>query len=363
MKKVLVSIAILLMLVVMVFGCAQPAPLATTVTTTVAVPTKAAPTQTYEWKISQPYTKGAILYDLTEDFISRLRAASNGRMVINHYPGDLLGDYLAVNKNVSLGKQEMAITWPSTGDNPKWDVNNVPFVCRTFKEAFDAYSPGKWAYNAHLDIAEETHWHLLGEVPLGFTGVVSNVKFDPMPVAKNVKTRVMAGEGAKKTVEVMGLQPVTIPWSEISSSLKLGTIDAAWGATSSDDFKQFFDVYKYAYMYRSNFANTLFIMNRDIYQSLPEGDKDILSRVTVNWVDHAWSYYMSYEAKTFAELEESGKLIYLTAEEWTVNAEVQREQTWSFYEQNIGKAIMDIIRANAVPLPVPAGTDAGYSID
>ena len=314
----------------------------------------------YKWKIGQPMPEGTFLFDATKELVKDISEATKGRITVTHYPGDLLGDVTLQNKNVMTGTQEMAISWPSPAENPKWVFMTVPFIFRTYKEAQTAYAPGGWWMKTAEPIATACKWKLLGSVPLGFTGFVAREKWDSMPIEKKYKIRVMADEGAKKTVDAMGFNSVTMSWGEIHSSLALGTVDGAWGPTASDDFKMFLDVAKYGYLYRSNFSITPFFMNLDLFKSLSPEDQAILEKTTADWTVKMWNMYADYENKQFEEMSKAGKLITLTAKEWSANAEKVRKEVWPFYEAILGQDIFKLIRQNAVKLPVEKGTDEPY---
>jgi TRAP-type C4-dicarboxylate transport system substrate-binding protein len=288
--KVVIPVCLILTLVAIpIIGCAEPE---------VTEPT-------YEWKIGQPYPEGTINYDLTEDYIRRVSEASDGRITHTHYPGALLGDYMVQNENVTLGTQECAISWPTDADSTKWGINaGLSFVVYNYDQAREAYGPGGWLFQVYGELCEECGWKLLGSFPTGFSGVASNVQFDPIPGPKNLKIRIPAFEPMRLNTEAEGFEPVTIPFSEIHSALQLGTVDAASGLAGSDDFMMFSDAYEYAYLYNMTFSVILNFINLELFNSLSAADQEMLERVGSEWSAYAWSAWLDHEEEAWDEIRD-----------------------------------------------------------
>lgn len=316
--------------------------------------------KSYKWKIGQPMPEGTFLFDATEQLVKDISKATEGRITVTHYPGDLLGDVTLQNKNVMIGTQEMAISWPTAAENPKWVLMSVPFMFRSYNHAAEAYKPGGWWQTVAAPIAKACNWKILGSVPLGFTGIVGSAKWDAMPTKKSIKVRVMGDDLVKKAVDAMGFNTVTIPWGEIHSSLALRTVDGAWGPTASDDFKMFLDVAKFGYMYRYNFAITPFFMNLDLFNTLSPEDQAILEKTAAAWTEKTWATYADYENKQFEEMAKAGRLVYLSAQEWTANADKVRKEIWPLFEPILGQDLYKQLWEKADRLPVDKGTDDPY---
>jgi len=335
-KILLFSVAVMVVIGLLGVGCAPQA----------APPEEA----TYEWTFGQCFPEGTIRYDFAEDLVKRVDEASNGRIILNHYPGDLLGDWAVQAENVMRGTQDVYVGAVPSSVTPKWEVHSLVYIVGDWDHAYEFYKPGGWLYGVFQKIAEEdSNWKVLGIAPEGFAGIVSTKEFAPMPGPKNLKARVMGAEGWRLMMEAIGFDAVTMPWSEIHSALMLGTIDAAMGATGADDYDMFSDVADYAYFYNAAFGTNLLIVNLDLFNSLSPADQELLEKVGSEWTAYTWSVYKDYQDEKWDEIRAAGKIeiIELTPEQWSANAEVVRAAAWPYYEEVVGKDIMDVIEANA----------------
>lgn len=307
-----------------------------------------APAKTYNWIMSSYMPEGYILYDLSVDFIERVQTESDGRISIEHYPGDLLGDYETQMKSTTAGTQDLAISSPSTVNSPKWDLNVTFYITPDWDAAKRDYAqPDGWLWKAYGGISHECNWQLLGLPLQGFTGIISNVKFDPMPGPKDVKIRVMASETARLILEGIGFSPVTIPWSEIPSAMMLGTVDAAWGPTSADDFAMLSDVYEYAYRFNTNAGTNMNVINLELFNSLDSADQEMLLRIGKEWQEYCFSVYVDHDNAAWDELKKTKTVIELTREEWEANAKIAGPIQYPYLEGVIGKELTDQARAHA----------------
>ena len=84
--------------------------------------------QTYKWKMAQYHPVGTMLDRISKKFIEKVEKASNGRITIKYYPGELLGDYIIQQEAVHSGSLELAYTGPVTKTNPKWDIFTMEYT-------------------------------------------------------------------------------------------------------------------------------------------------------------------------------------------------------------------------------------------
>jgi TRAP-type C4-dicarboxylate transport system substrate-binding protein len=315
-----------------------------------AIPLSGCPGKTYEWTFGQIFTEGTIRYDQSVDLVERIHEAFEGRITVNHFPGDLLGDYAVQATNTATGAQDMYYGAPTEENSPKWAISATPYVVKDWDSAEDFYGPGGPMHEVYEQVANESNWELLGGSPEGFTGLISKVQFDPMPGPKGIKCRVYAVESAKSMAQAVGFETITMPWSEIHSALMLGTIDAAWGPTGADDYLLFADAADYAYFYNFNFGYLIAVMNLDLFNSLDASDQQLLKDVGAEWENDWWPLYRADQEQRFQQVRQAMTVIDLTPEQLTANCEAVRAVTWpEVFEPLLGKEFMDQIRDQAAP--------------
>ena len=307
------------------------------------------PEETYEWKIAQPYPEGTLLYQTVEDFIDRVDQKSDGRIELTHYPGTLLGDYTAQQEAIAAGSQEMAFLWPSTKMNPKWDLAKLGFIYYNWEQAYEALQPGGWLESLRDDIAEETNWKLLASCPGSSMNIIANELFD-ITDPGGLKIRVQSNQVIHDRWDIVGFSPVNIPFSEVSTALTTGTIDASSGCATAE-FPVFGEAFKYVYVTSDMFSATPLVMNLDLWKSLSSGDQQILLDASKEATDAAWSKQEADLKKNWNGLLDWQVVVTLDGDTWSTIAQKCREQEWTNAESLIGKDLVDVVRANAEPLP------------
>lgn len=333
---VAIAISVILSVIAIPFsGCAAPAP-----------------AKTYNWVMTCFSPEGYLFFDLSEDFISRVEEASDGRISITLYPGDLLGDPETKLKSLTQGTQDLGFEPPSTVNSPKWDINNCWYLMDDWDTYVESYSqPDGWLYKVNADIAGECNWKQLAISLEGGTHIISNVEFDPVPGPKNIKLRVMASESARLGLQALGFSPITMPWSEIPSALMLGTIDGAHGPTSGDDFVMLSDCYKYAYRYFTNMGPQNLQMNLDLFNSMSAADQAMLEGVGQEWQVYAFAQFGDYNDAQWDKVRKTNTVIDLTHEQWCANAKVARPVVWPIFEEVLGSELMEVIKEKSPYCP------------
>ncbi len=339
MKKLTVSLIIIAVLGAIILGASQ-----------------SVFAQNYNWKMAQPYPEGTMLYNIAEKFIEKVAKASDGRIKITHYPSDLLGDYMVQQEAVGSGALELAITWPGSAMDPRWDILGMGYIGWNSDHGKEIYGPDGWMNPVLDEIAKACNWKIIGMSPNGATVggdcVISNQSYDPLDPAGR-KIRVQASENYTYRYKAMGYSPITMPMSEVSSALALGTIDASAGAVHTE-FAIYGDAFKYVYMYSPVLFPAQWIMTRSLWDSLSEADQNLILEAA-NFFDdpeYGWEAWEDDAVNSYEnDLLPWQIIVTLDGDAWATMAEKARAAEWPFMETIIGKEFMDVIRANAVELP------------
>jgi len=312
--------------------------------------------KTYQWKMAQYHPVGTMLDRVSKRFIEKVEEASNGRISIKYYPGELLGDYIVQQEAVQSGSIDIAFTYPITKTNPKWDALALGYVGWNADQAEAKFAQDGWMFEIVDDIAAECNWKLLSVAPggsaIGGTNIISNKSFDLLD-PKGIKLRVMAAENLVTRYQAIGFNPVIIPFSEVSSALALGTIDASAGVIAQE-LGIFGDAFKYAYCISDDQTVIPLIMNRELWDTLSEEDQQLLLDAAdfTDDPEFGWDAWKAAIEKSYnEELLPWQIVVTLDGDGWATLAEKAREKEWAHVEKIVGKDMMDRIRANAPELP------------
>ena len=343
MKKKLLEVyipvcLILSLIAIAIGGCAAPAP----------APAPAPVPKTYEWKLGQPATEPSLQFDRCEELVRRIEAASDGRIKITHYPGDLLGDYVKQQEAVAAGQQELCIGWLSTKvAGPAADIRAVGFLY----DSLDNYAKGFQTWQTDLmqqECEKVIDWKFLGDYPNAMTCTLSNKKFEPVPGPKNMQLRVFSLRTVQLRFEALGFNTVTIAYPEVPTSLKLGTVDGTGAASWFEAWNRYRDVIKYAYDLGSQATGASLLMNGTLFNSLSQEDQDMLVRVCKEWTAENYPLVIAKNEDYQKQLADFGvEIIRLTDEQRKACAKAARAAEWPVLEESLGKEVFDVIRAQA----------------
>lgn len=335
------SICLALMLAVpQVVGCAAP------------TPTTPTPQKVYEWKLSSSEGDTESLgYQMCRIFIDETSEKSGGRLKINHYPGDTLGDYLWCNEQVSLGLIDFLAAPPNTSLDPRLNVATVGYYVFSDQGARDAFGVNGIFSPAIKDILGDISHYNFGIVSNGFTHVATTIPFRNPEEAGKVLARVPAWKAIEMCGRAMGLQIVTMPYSEVYTALQLGTVDAFFGC--SYEYIEFFkDAISYVVTTHDHVDLTFLSGSLNLWQSLSQEDQTILQEAADAALNWRWDQLPERMKECRGNLEEVGiVIIELTPEEIGVFAQLVREIEWEGDEALVGKTLMDKVRETAEPIP------------
>ena len=357
-KILLIPLVLLLAISLVAIGCAAPTPAPEPVPGPPGAP--GAPGAPAPEKISITLAQHNPLPDMqgykdAERFRALVWQLSDGRIEVNHFPGDLLGDWLVQIQQVREGAIDMAKIPPSASFDPELEFSVVPFVVFDWEGAKAAYqTKGSPAWELTRQICERNNTHMFGITPEGYSIVISAVEFTPMPGDPSItklKTRVNT-KMTEKIAQTIGFRTITMPLSEVHSSLMLGTIDAAFGPTY-EEAMMFTDVAPFLYPITFAFSPPPWVMNLDFWNSLTPEAQDIITQAMDQVLERAWIDIIASEGNVKEVLAEKGvTIVPLTDEQMRAIVQKCRGEVWPWAEQElIPKQTMDLLRGFAQAVP------------
>lgn len=312
--------------------------------------------KTYNWKMAHYHPSGTMLDKVSRKFIENVKELSNGRINIKLYPGELLGDYIVQQEAVQSGSLELAYTSPVTKTSPKWNIYQIGYTGWNIDQAKEKFGPGGWMLEIFDEIAYESNWKILDIAPggsvVGGESIISTKSFDPTD-PKGLKLRVLPSDILVTKWSALGYNPIMIPFSEVSSALALGTIDASAGCIPQE-FAIFGEAFNYAYALQDTQTVLPLIMNLDLWNSLSKEDQNLLLEASNFSEDpeYGWDGWKeAIEVSYNEELLPWQIIVTIDGDQWATLAEIAREAEWVELEKTVGKELMDKVRASVPDLP------------
>lgn len=304
---------------------------------------------TYHWRFSDYSPSGSPSAIASKRFAEKVLEASNGRIVIDVYDSEVLGDWVMAFEEVMRGTIEMAMALTPAAYDPRFELLGLPYLVNSYEQAGVAFSPTGLLYEINCRILEDVGIKGLAAWPRGFGGIAFT-RLPPSPsdpdVDKEMKIRIWASKTVELLTERFGYMPTVIPGAESFQALQTGVVEAAIGCDPVTAWEHWRDVMNYWLQINDHYEISWFIINLDLWNSLSDEDQQILMDVALEESVIRFGEYVAQEDEYRQKFRDYGiEVIIPTQEELDKCAAVAREDIWPEVEPRIGKALMDEITA------------------
>jgi len=367
MRKKIWLIPLALLLIVSLVACAAPAPVPTTpapttvtapaatvtapaatvtapaATVTAPVPTAEGPS--YYWRMGHTKPVGHAL-DLAAHWLAdRINRDSDGRIVIDIFPANALGDYTVVQERVSLGAIETNFSCLSGMVDQRLTISGLPYVSKSWDDVAQVYGTGTFLSDKISEFLGDQNIQNVG-VWLSHFGGMSLKSMPEGPgdpdVFKDCKVRVPPLKVFELTAELFGYTATPMPFTESFAALQTGMIGGVFGAGADSAYGYFRDYIKCYVQYNDHFEDYHTYMNMDLWKSLSEQDKDIILNACADLEEQRALEGIQDEAGYMKKLEDYGiETVTLTNEELSEFAKRARTVIWPQVSDIIGRDVVD----------------------
>ncbi len=262
------------------------------------------------------------------DEISKL---SDGKIDISYHPQGTLGTDADLSQQVLSGNIPLAGV--SVGAlsqyTPLLEVIQLPFMLTSYEEELEALNSDEFkALIAAVE--EEFDIKILGLFENGMRHFATIDKpVNTIDDIKNVKLRVAPSVIIQKAMGLIGANPMSITYGEVSTALQNRTIDGEEINITSAGSQKHYEVIKYIsevgfYPYPS-----IYIMNGNYYRSLTEEQQKIIVDTFAEAQNKALTEYIEQTEKTFREECETNGVVFNKVE----NIQPFKDAVQSLYEE------------------------------
>ena len=216
-------------------------------------------------------------------FKEKLEKLTNGKMTVQIYPNNALGNEREMAEATMMGTVEMCCV-TSDGTLPSWvpetQIMSIPYLFANKKEAYyvlddtlQKYLEPKFEAKGvvHLSFAE-----------LGFRHFTNNKK----PITKaadmeGLKIRVQEAPIWFALLKSLNATATPVPFSELYTALQQGMVDGQENPIGSIASSKFYEVQKYMSLDGHTYASGSTIMNKKFYDSLPDEYKKAVQEAAI----------------------------------------------------------------------------------
>ena len=186
---------------------------------------------------------------LMRDIAGGVNQRTNGRIAIEVYPANKLGDYTLVYEDLMKGRVDMALITNSGQFDPRLELPNLN-VFPSYESAAKDFAPDSWLakriseYNTRLGVK------FLGFHIEGMTGIASTKKIkNPLDPNSNkgVLARVPLTTVYPEIIRSQGYRTVSLPYAGLAAAVHEDSCDAVTGVSTGAAATDLAGVVKYWY--------------------------------------------------------------------------------------------------------------------
>ena len=306
---------------------------------------------TYKWDLSCEYSEDNHQTKALQDAAAKIEEETNGDVKITVHPNMALGDYTVVYGQVMTGDIAMCANPIAAEYDERVDIMNMPFLSTNFDE-FEKYYLEKDSYMWNLfdSITSEDGVKLLGFFNSGFMGLgyktVDSKDFVSLTNSdkKSVLMRSPDANSYNYTMEAMGYNTTTIPYSDLYSSMQLNLCDGWLGGSGLVNYDSFRDVIKYFVDCNVINESIPVMMNAELFESLPEEYQEIVVSTFDEMSARVNKERQEQEAQALVDMEDYGiKVISPTKAEQNALKDRIRAEVWPRLAVDLGQDTIDEI--------------------
>ncbi len=337
-KKIVLLLVLSIVLIVFAAGCS---PKAAETGTPAESSTDVEPISI---KLGHAMSEGTESSKLIHEFAVAVTEKTEGRVTIDDFPNNMLGNESEMLEQMQMGSLEAAalMVGPMQSIDMKLAIEDLPYMWKDAQHARDAYN-GEFG-NEISKIVAEHELHNVAFIEWGFRHITNNIRpiVNPEDLS-GVKIRVAQTKMRVDTFEALGAMPQVLSFSELYGALQSNVVDAQENPLGNIVAAKFSEVQKYLSL-TGHFYNTAMLMFTDeVWDQISAEDKAIIEAEAAITAKKVTDFNDQEESKYIDQLKQEGMIV-----NDDVNKAAFIEKTRGVYEkweeEVFGKELMDIYR-------------------
>jgi tripartite ATP-independent transporter DctP family solute receptor len=210
-------------------------------------------------------------------FADLVKERSGGKLEIRVYPDGQLGSERENEEGLQVGNLDVTFGGPGvlTNFDPKIGVFDMPFMFRDYAQA-NAVMDGPIGAKVFDSLRSHAGIRVLASGAQGFRYILTKKPVNAMADLKNAKIRVPEAETFLRTFQLIGANPVSVPWGETYMAAQSGVVDGLEGVPEVLVNFKMFEVAKNAAKTNHILATLQLMVSEKAYQALPADQQKIV---------------------------------------------------------------------------------------
>jgi tripartite ATP-independent transporter DctP family solute receptor len=262
--------------------------------------------KTYLIRIGQGQTAGEPQVKAMELFKEIVEEKTGGKLQVEVYPNNQLGNQRDVTEGIQLGTVQMAsISSPMAGFVPEANLFELPFL---FENRDHFYAVLDSAMGESLKPAfERRGFILLGYFDVGIRHIMTvNQPIHSFNDMEGLKIRTMENPVHLDAFRAFGANPIPMAYGEVYTALEQGVIDGAEAANTNYFAKKFFEPAPYWAQVGWIHLVEYVIVSRYFFERVPDEYKKIIEEAARTIIIQERQWYSANDIKFLQDLKDEG---------------------------------------------------------
>jgi TRAP-type C4-dicarboxylate transport system substrate-binding protein len=269
---------------------------------------------------------------------------SGGRIDIKVYPANQLGDYGLVHQELIKGTIDMAMISVPGDIDPRMNFIYINGFATDYGTLEKVFARGGWAYKKMDELNAALGVKFLGFNVEGFIGIASTKPLvEPLKpgVDKGVLCRVPNMSAYQLPAEAMGFRTMTIPYSDLYTSLQTGVVDAVDGLPPAAAYAILKDVTKYWYALNYSVECEPYFISMKTWEKLKPADREMIAEVVSAIAAKSVPLAKSEDERYMKQMEEAGIKVFRYTEAELLPLMKAVAGTWPALANTMTKEFVD----------------------
>jgi tripartite ATP-independent transporter DctP family solute receptor len=230
---------------------------------------------------------GGLRHQAAQMFADKVKAATNGRYIVEAHHSSTLGSGPKLLEQIKLGAIDFATTGAGIYSNqvPELTLLTLPYLVETFQQGWELYDNAPWVHEWFAK-AQSKNIRILATWEAGFRQLTAKRPVHTPEDIKGEKIRIASNQVYIWLWSGYGANPTVIPFGETYLALQQGVVDAQENPVPTIHVAKFYEVAKYISLTNHIYSPIPFSMSERRYQSMSAADRkavEIAAREVADW--------------------------------------------------------------------------------
>jgi len=293
--------------------------------------------------------EGTLADRLNRELVDMVKERSEGKVIIEYFPYNQLGDWDLVFNELLMGTIDMGhIAQPDSYD-PLVSAAFIPYLSTNYAGLEKMIGKGSYIDTIITKSLDKMGVKYMGSFCNGLSGV-GTVKAVTTPADASKDKGLIIRTPSMTTYQVglegLGFRTSALPYSDVFSSMQTGVVAGFGGGPAHTSYLAFRDVVTHYYEYNVNSESTAFMMSKKVWKKLDPKYQNIIETACRELSSKSFKEIEAYENECAKLLEKAGKtVVRFSAAELEDIAAKCRAYAWPRLEKIYGKEFFETLKA------------------